>query len=558
MSYIQAKELSVTYPMEEIPALPPLNLDIRKGEKILILGPSGSGKSTLALALQGLIPRTIEAEKTGNVSVDGTAPENWAIAEACRHIGILFQDPDTQFCMETVEDEIIFGMENIGLPVGEMEERLKEVLKITGLEQRRLERLSSLSGGLKQKAAIACLLALDSDTYVLDEPTANLDPQSTEDILQLWIDIADRQNKTLLFIEHKMESILEEIDRVIALRKEGGILAEGPPREIFRRSLPALEEQGVWVPEICREALVREAEGKITWDQLPLNLKEWEAECSRHGIVKTRIENKTPARPAMDTIPILEASGLSFFYDKKQVLRDVCFTLQAGEFAALVGANGAGKSTLAHIISGIHSPSNGTLLRKGKPSETWQPDDIMKQTGFVFQNPEHQFITDTVEEELTYGWRMAGMGPEEWKTELEEMLDLFQLQEKRKANPFSLSQGQKRRLSVATMLTSDQELLVLDEPTFGQDEANTNALMNILKRLHRQGKTILMITHDMELVDQYTENVLLLDQGTIAYEGRTASFFEQTAMLHWASVQAPVSRELRQWRFALERQEAPC
>ncbi|MGY4688702.1 ABC transporter ATP-binding protein [Salibacterium sp. K-3] len=558
MNGIQTKGLTVMYPAEEQTALPPLDLDITPGENILLLGPSGCGKSTLTLALQGLIPRVMDAERTGEILVNGADPQHWETSEACRHVGILFQDPETQFCMETVEDEIIFGMENIGLSIGEIETRLEEVLAITGLEKRRSDRLSSLSGGLKQKAAIACLLALDSEIFLLDEPTANLDPESREDILQLWLDLSERRNKTVLLMEHKMETGLEAIDRVIALQKDGGVLAEGPPRILFRQQSQILEQEGIRIPEVCRYARQVEQEGAVTWDPFPLTLHEWEIQCRQHGWTKIEKPERNIVRPSSFSSPLIEADNLSFSYEEKRILHDISFTLQAGDFTALIGANGAGKSTLARLLTGIEKPGGGTLLRNGVPSSHYRTDDIMKQTGFVFQNPEHQFICDTVEDELTYGWRISGESPESWKTELENMLDLFQLQEKRHANPFSLSQGQKRRLSVATMVTSGQELLILDEPTFGQDEAGTRALMSILQQLHEKGKTILMITHDMELVDQYAETIILLHDGSIAYEGATDPFFEQNQLLQKASVQAPVTRELRRWTAAPERQGTPC
>ncbi|MFD2705805.1 ABC transporter ATP-binding protein [Salibacterium lacus] len=558
MSGASIHGLSITYPADNQPALPPLDLEINTGENILITGPSGCGKSTLALALQGLIPRAIEAEKTGILTVNETEPEHWTIAQACHHVGILFQDPETQFCMETVEDEIIFGMENIGLPAAEINSRLEHALQVTGLKERRSSRLTSLSGGLKQKAAAACLLALAPDMFILDEPTANLDPKSSEDIVSLWIDTAARGSKTLLFIEHNMETGLEHIDRVIALQKEGGVLLDGSPRFLFREKAHVLEQEGIRVPEVCRTARHVEQEGHMTWDLFPLSMNEWETQCAQHGIRKTEepvpnLSQNTPAAP-----PLIEAENLTFSYGAERILENVSFTLHAGEFAALCGSNGAGKSTLAHLLTGLEQPGGGTLFRNGKEARRYKTEEIMKQTGFVFQNPEHQFICDSVEDELTYGWRMAGINPASRRAELEEMLHFFQLQEKRAANPFSLSQGQKRRLSAAVMLAGEQDLLILDEPTFGQDETGTNALMEMLKKWQQRGGTILMITHDMELVDRYAGKVLLLHEKSTAFEGGTDAFFQQNDLLEKASVKVPVSRKLKPWVHSLERQEAPC
>lgn len=559
MNAAAMQSLTITYPAEEHPALQPLDLEINKGENILLLGPSGSGKSTLALALQGLIPRAVEAEMTGELTVHDAAPKHWKITEACRHVGILFQDPETQFCMETVEDEIIFGMENIGLPVGDIKDRLEHVLKITGLKEQRFSRLTTLSGGLKQKTATACLLALDPGMFILDEPTANLDPKSKEDFIQLWINTAARQNKTLLFIEHNMETGLEHIDRVIALRKEGGVLLDGPPHTVFREQAHILEQEGIHVPEVCRTARRMEQEGNITWSPFPLSLHEWETQCMQHGFQKREepFSGLFPHAPAEP--PLIEAENMTFSYGSKRILDNVSFILHAGEFTALCGSNGAGKSTLARLLTGLEDPEGGTLFRNGKDTRHLKTRDILKQTGMVFQNPEHQFICDTVEDELTFGWRAAGLASSSFHKELEKLLDLFQLQEKRHSNPFSLSQGQKRRLSVAVMLTGNQKLLILDEPTFGQDESGTKALMGMLKKWQqKEGGTILMITHDMSLVDQYADKVLLLDNQCTAFEGSTDALFKQTDLLEKASVKVPVSRELRTWVTSLERQETPC
>ncbi|SFE57229.1 ABC transporter ATP-binding protein [Alteribacillus iranensis] len=556
MSIIEATDVSITFGLQKRPSLRHVTFFITKGETVLLLGPSGCGKSTLAHALQGLIPRSVEADVTGTLSVKGEHPATWTPREAIQHVGILFQDPETQFCMLTVEDEILFGLENLGLSREEMEERLERSLAYTGLVDRRHEALNKLSGGLKQKAAIACLLALDPDIFVLDEPTANLDPKSSDDILRLFADIARDPSKTVIFIEHQLDPVLPVIDRVIALSEKEGILAEGSPREIFTNDAVSLQQEGIWLPQVCMKALELEKAGKITWPTLPLSLKEWQAACEKQAIVLSP-STETETVPSVRTdAPIMEAESVCFSYKNQTVLEDVYFSIASGEFTVLVGANGAGKSTLAKVIAGIHSPTHGVLRRNGEDQQRMSRAELFQRTGYVFQQPEHQFVTDTVEEELSYGWKITDTPAAEWQQDVENKLDEFRLQEKRMENPFSLSQGQKRRLSVASMLSPQQDVLILDEPTFGQDEASTVALMKQVKQLHDEGQTIVMITHDMELVARYAEKVLLVEEGTITYEGPIAPFFNDRDRLEKAALKAPLSWELERWERAMNKKNA--
>ncbi|SDH26218.1 energy-coupling factor transport system ATP-binding protein [Alteribacillus persepolensis] len=554
MSYVETKEMSITYPLEQHASLPPVSVGIEKGEKILILGASGCGKSTLALALQGLIPRSIDAKRSGSVTVDGTDPKSWTAKQASSHIGVLFQDPQTQFCMLTVEDEIIFGLENLGLSKEEIKRRLEESLALTNLTDRRHDALQTLSGGLQQKAAFACLLAMDANTLIVDEPTANLDPESSKDLLQCLADVSEQKNKTVLCIEHKLDDVLPIIDRVIALSSSGGVFAQGQPRTFFQQNTSLLQDAGIAIPEVCEMAFKLEQEGLVTWGCFPLTLREWEAECQRLGIQKTN-HMPCPSEVAASSEPILETNALSFSYRKQPVLQHVTFSLHRGQFVALTGANGSGKSTLFQLLSGIYTPAQGDVALHGKSRHDISDSDWMQHIGYVFQNPEHQFICDTVEEELTYGLKMKGTSPAVIASQVDELLETFSLTAKRAANPFSLSQGQKRRLSVATMLTSDQDILLLDEPTFGQDEANTTAMMDLLLALHRRGKTIVMITHDMELVYQYADHILLLHEGTIAYDGPTDAFFENTTLLKQAHLTPPINRELAGWLPSFQKEE---
>lgn len=559
MVSLKINNLTVRYPFQQNDVLKGVNMDIRKGERLLILGPSGGGKSTLALAMNGIIPHSIEAELQGLVLIDGTSPDKLSYSEIGQKVGILFQDPETQFCMLTVEDEILFGLENLKLSKKEMEFRLKKSLETVGLTPWRKSALKELSGGMKQKLGIACLLAMDQEILILDEPTANLDPASTEEIFKLLTRLSDQLNKTLIFIEHKLDELLPCLDRVIVLDKEGRILVDDKPRAVFQDHFHTINKQGIWVPQICKAAKELESEGMI-WGTLPLTLEDFEAGFIHQGVRPLNIEKRPACEVAEEakeaknadsskTIapPLLEAKEVCFSYQKHTVLECVSFSIENGDFVALAGPNGAGKSTLSKLIIKLLTPQKGNLYFEGKPLNKITVNELMQNVGYVFQNPEHQFLCDTVEEELAYGLKKLGWSEEEWKHRVDTLLQIFGLRKQRNNNPFSLSQGQKRRLSVATMLTNDQKLLILDEPTFGQDWVNTESLMMLLKDLNRNGKTIVMITHDMELIARYAGRVLLLHEGNIAYQGDVRSFFDQRNLIEDMSIKTPLSYKIEHW-----------
>lgn len=576
MPSIDINQLSVRYPFERDEVLDNISLNITKGEKVLLLGPSGSGKSTLALALSGIIPRSVEAELTGEVLVDGVEPRIAGIAAMCRKVGILFQDPETQLCMTTVEDEIAFGLENMGLSRTEMESRICDSLALTGLSGHRYANSQQLSGGFKQKLGLACLLAMDQEMLILDEPTANLDPAATDEMFLLLAQLAAQSDKTLLFIEHKLDDLLAYLDRVIVLDDCGRVVADGVARDIFQYELEKLLELGVWAPRLCMAARELEQQGMI-WPVFPLSMAEWEEGLAARGIslkgAMDRTEASLPAARPLPSAnaritstntpipssnvpipsaepPILELIHVTFNYRDSNVLDDISITIAAGEFIALLGANGSGKSTLVQLLVKLLAPSKGTIRFGGRQVDKLSIKELMGQVGFVCQNPEHQFVRDTVEDELAYGLRILGHSDDQLRVRVDELLHRFKLEPYRAQNPFSLSQGQKRRLSVAAALTGEQQLLILDEPTFGQDYQNTVALMTLLQELNQEGKTIVIVTHDMELVKQYASRVLLLHERKLLYQGAPALFFGEEGLLRQAAMKRPLSDMLGLWKMA--------
>ncbi len=496
---LTTRHLTVRYPRTPRPALRDLSLQVAEGETVLLLGPSGGGKSTLALTLAGLIPHDIYAQVQGEVRVGGLNPLTAAPGQVAAQVGLLLQDPEASFATLTVEDELAFGLENLRVPPSQMDARIVRALEAVDMLPYRTRRLDTLSGGEMQRIALAALLAMQPPALILDEPTANLDPRATR---QFFATLARLKGQhTILLIEHKLEACLPLADRVILLDREGGLLAQGEPLPTLKAHLDQVLAAGIWVPPELDP-----------WEQAP------------------------PPKdfpPLKENPPALEVRHLTFAYPQRPpVLRDLSFTLPQGDFVALVGPNGAGKSTLALNLMGLLSPPpTGEVRLFGVPLSRLDAAQRAAQVGYVFQNPEHQFVTDRVWDELAYGPRVRRWPEERIRQVVEDLLVRFHLTEHADRNPFTLSQGQKRRLSVGTMLAVGQRLLILDEPTFGQDRNTAHALMGLLRDLNRQGVTILMITHDMRLVRRYARRVLVLLKGRLAFDGSPEHLFALPELL---------------------------
>jgi energy-coupling factor transporter ATP-binding protein EcfA2 len=530
--FLGCEGVSVQFFDRKTPALQEMSVSIEEKESVLLLGPSGSGKSTLALVLSGIIPRSVEAWMKGTVY----RPER---------VGVMFQDPDAQFCMLTVEDEIAFSLENRMVPPLEMRGKIEALLQEVRLDVPLNRPISQLSGGLKQRLALACLLALEPDVLFFDEPTAQLDPENTrlvlEDIRRL------HGKKTIVLIEHKLDGAMEAVDRVLLFGPQGRLEGEGRPEEVLRDHAEAIKRYGIWTPRLW----------PVTWPQLLASDPHPLAVQLKRQVAKAEQKAQAAAEQALiakEQEPLLAVEDGGLLYrNGLQVWRDVNVKVYPGEWVAVVGANGAGKSTFLKVVGGLQELTEGRVKFKGKELKSYKPKVLYDAIGFVFQNPEHQFIADTVFDEVAFGGKLAGWPPERVQEETEQLLADFRLQELRDKNPFTLSQGQKRRLSVAGMLLKNQELLLLDEPTFGQDAATTEELLMRLLERNRQGTTILMATHDMELVAEYATRVLVFAEGRLFYDGLPHDLFGQPELLRRASLSEPLAYEYK--RRVREREE---
>lgn len=541
MTLIEVRDLSVRYPRAPQKALEHVSFSVEQGETWLLLGPSGSGKSTLGLCLAGLIPHSVPAAMEGQVFIGGRDAAEMSVGTRTAQIGMVFQDPEAQFCMLTVEDEVAFGLENLAVPHEEMAGRIGEALAIVGLGERRRERVDRLSGGQKQRLALACALARRPAILFLDEPTANLDPASRREFFRLLGKLREeRPSLTILLIEHILDDLIDLVDRVLLLAPGGTVFGEGTPGDVLDSQGDVLDQMGIWLPQVTALGHKLRAAG-LPVARLPLTVGEaaiaLESLLVQHTLARPVT---TPSSGQEAHAPMaIQVNELTFGYrGSAEVLHKVSLCIPSGSLFAIVGPNGSGKTTLASHFAYVLRPPAGRVLLLGDDIAGLTTGQITERVGYVFQNPEHQFVEQHVEDELTYSLRVRHRPAAEIEAVASQLLHSFGLEAHRKSNPFALSQGQKRRLSVATMLAVGQRILVLDEPTFGQDRGTARALMDRLCGLHREGVTIVVITHDMQLVADYMERVAVLLGGRIRFVGSTQELFADQALLQEASLRA--------------------
>ncbi|WP_157421716.1 ABC transporter ATP-binding protein [Agromyces sp. Leaf222] len=533
-----------------------VSFEVRAGEVVLLLGPSGCGKSTLALALDGLIPHAVPATLAGTVRVAGLDSAEHTVAELSEHVAMVFQDPDAQVVTGTLLDEVCFGPENQLVPAAEVLERAERALKLVGLWERRADNPDVLSGGGRQRLAVACALALAAPVLVLDEPTANLDPAGIDEVYAVLRDLASERDHAIVLVEHNLDAAVDIVDRVIVLDAAGRLVIDGPAREVLQNRAEQLLELGVWLP-VSTLAAMRLRDAGVVLDPLPLSPSELAAALDAVDVLPTPLlaSADVHAKPRAAAVPSVAGTPVATSVDARQhhaspraepvaarrpairvrdcsvrrggrrgpvVVDGVDLDVASGDFLAIVGTNGAGKTTLLQAIAGVIPSPKGSVDVLGLDPSRADARARARQIGFVFQNPEHQFVAHTVAEELELGLRLQGVDDEARRVEVDRMLTRFDLTEHRDRHPFLLSGGQKRRLSVGTALVAGAPVLALDEPTFGQDRARASELLDILSGLNAEGTTVLVVTHDLQLVADHATHVAVMRDGRLLGVGTTA------------------------------------
>ncbi|AOX45641.1 ABC transporter ATP-binding protein [Microbacterium sp. BH-3-3-3] len=536
---LRMRDVAITHLDAATPTPSALRLDVHPGDVVLLLGPSGSGKSTAALAMNGLIPHAVPATVEGTVSVGGKDAATTPVAELATTVAMVFQDPDAQLVTGTVLDEVAFGPENLRLPVEVVLARTEEALRRVGLWERRHDAPDVLSGGGRQRLAIACALAMGSPLLVLDEPTANLDPRGVDDVYAALRDVVAEGDRAIVLVEHNLDAAMGLVDRVVALDATGRVVADGGVDDVLRDRAEQLHALGVWLPTATLAALrLRRAGYDIT--PLPLTPRELGRALETIAPPATAPAPPHPRRGIGD--PLVQVQGLTISRGRTRVLHGVDLSVGAGEFVAVVGANGAGKTTLVQALAGVLRPPRGTVRIAGLDVRRTDPRTLSRHVGFVFQNPEHQFIATTVFDEIAHGLRRQRLSDNEVRARTEALLQRFGLADKAAMHPFLLSGGQKRRLSVGTALVGGARLLVLDEPTFGQDRARAEELLRLLDDLRDDGTTIIVVTHDMQVVAEHADRVIVVDDGRIAADGPVGNVFDDEDVVRRAGLSTPALR----------------
>jgi energy-coupling factor transport system ATP-binding protein len=516
--FLGCKDLSIRFYNRSEKILSRITLSINKGDKVLILGPSGSGKSTLISALAGIIPEHIEAEVSGEVFLR-------------KDSGVMFQDPDSQFCMLHVDEEIAFSLENRSIPRTDMDKGISDLMDKVGLKVDKKTPIETLSGGMKQRLALACLLALEPEVLFFDEPTAQLDPAGRNEIFDLLNHIAEKTNQTMVIVEHVLDGCIEWMDRIILLNESGSVIGDGKPEEILLNFKNQMIEAGIWLPKLF----------PVKWMEIirntshPLSIK-----LSKMLETKPLVKTKEYGKEDI----FISTENVEIGYGKKAIVRDIDIKIHKGEWISIVGENGSGKSTFLKSLIRLEPIKKGEIYFQDTELKKWSERELYEKAGFVFQNPELQFITDTVFEEVAFGGQQRNWPEEMVHTKTNQLLQEFGLESYQNAHPFTLSLGQKRRLSVATMLLFDQDLLLLDEPTFGQDEKTAKELIQRLKERQDQGTTIVMVTHDMDLVDCYSDQVILFNKGEATYQGTPYGLFSDPNIFRESAIIPPLHYQL--------------
>ena len=524
--YISFNHFTLQYDAQAEATLKDISFDIAKGEKVLILGPSGSGKSTLAQCLNGIIPNIHKGQAKGQVRIDGQDIFKQSIYDKSQSVSTVLQDPDGQFIGLTVAEDLAFALENDCADQSEMKDKVAlwaERLDLTSLLNHRPQ---DLSGGQKQRVSLAGVLIDESPILLFDEPLANLDPKSGQGTIDLIDKIHEEVGATTIIIEHRLEDVLyRPVDRILLVNK-GELLFNGRPDELLSSTL--LLENGIRDPLYL--TVLRQLGFDTTRAQ---NLSQLDAlDLSGLGIPDSVLRDKTEA----STDSILKVEGLSVSYgDNPAVIEDMSFSLKKGERLAIVGKNGAGKSTLAKALCGF-VPSQGQLIYKGRDISQDSIAERSERIGFVLQNPNQMISQTMIFDEVALGLRLRGIEETEVEERVHEVLKTCGLYSFRKWPISALSFGQKKRVTIASILVLKPEIIILDEPTAGQDYKTYTDIMNFLDSLQKQGHTIVMITHDMQLMLEYSDRCLVVVEGKIIADDNPVTILNQKDLLESANL----------------------
>lgn len=506
---IEFKDFSFQYFSQAEPTLHDINLTIYEGEKVLLVGPSGSGKSTLGNCLNGLIPFAYKGEIKGSLKISGKETKDMNIFELSKKVGTVLQDADGQFIGLTVGEDVAFALENDCVEQEQMKAQVQKVAEIVDMGKLLKSSPFELSGGQKQRVSFAGVMVDDVDILLFDEPLANLDPATGKTAIDLIDRVWKNSRKTVVIVEHRLEDVLyRDVDRIIVV-SDGRIAADMSPDELM--SADILSKLGIREP--LHVTAMKYAGIQVTPDMHAGRLATLDIEKVKEPLLKWNLE-QTKKEPKAERPVILEAEHLSFQYTKKRkILQEVSFQIHEGEMVSIVGTNGAGKSTLAKVICGFVTEDEGRILYKGQDLKGQTIKERSHLIGFVMQNPNQMICKPMIYDEVALGLRIRGVAEEEIEPKVDKALQICGLAPFKKWPVSALSFGQKKRVTIASMLALDPKVLILDEPTAGQDYHHYTEIMEFLKKLNEEGVTIIMITHDMHLMLEYTPHAIVISDG---------------------------------------------
>lgn len=531
---IEFKELGFQYRAQANPTLYNINLKVEKGEKILIAGPSGCGKSTMASLINGLIPFSYKGTITGSLLINGIESRKMSLFDISHIVGTVLQDSDAQFVGMTVAEDLAFALENDCIPQDRMKNRVHEVAKTLNLNSVLLHAPSELSGGQKQRVSVGGVMVSDVDLFLFDEPLANLDPKTGKQAIELIDELQKSTGAAVIIIEHRIEDVLHRpVDRVV-LMNEGRIVSDTSPDELL--SSKRLAECGVREPLYL--TALKYAGVDIDPSIHPSRLESLAlSDQHKEKVKQFFIANKKP-KEAHPFEKLLEVKDLSFTYEKtnQKTLSDISVSIGKGEMIAIVGTNGAGKSTFSKVICGMETQDSGEILFGGSDFTALSIKERAEHVGYVMQNPNQMISNIMIFDEVAMGLRLRGVPEDEVKTRVEKALEICGLYKMRNWPISALSYGQKKRVTICSILVLEPDMMILDEPTAGQDYRNYTRIMEFLKSLNERGITIVMITHDMHLMLEYADRSIVFSDGRIIADMSCAEVLTDTDIVDRASL----------------------
>ncbi|ELV8718991.1 ABC transporter ATP-binding protein [Vibrio vulnificus] len=530
---IEFSNFSFRYESLDKPTLRNINLRIEKGEKIVIIGPSGSGKSTLGQCLNGLIPHAIKGEVSGSLTINGQETATFAMHQFTEQVGTVLQDTDSQFVGLSIGEDIAFALENQLTSNIEMYSLVKATAKMVDLEQMLQRSPHDLSGGQKQRVSLAGILVDDVDILLFDEPLAALDPKTGKRTIEIIDELHRKTGKTVVIIEHRLEDVLHRhVDRII-LMEGGEIMADTTPDELL--ASPLLAQYGIREPLYL--TALKSAGCHLALDDHPSSLSELPLANYQH-VMADWFHQANTTNNHIRSETLLDVRNLTYSYDgEKNALEGVSFNVQRGEFVSILGKNGSGKSTITKLIMGVIEPDNGTMYLNGQDLSELTIFERSQKVGVVMQNPNHMISHHMIFDEVAFGLRNRGWDEQQVNDKVLEVLELCGLSKYRHWPIEALSYGQKKRVTIASILALEPELLILDEPTAGQDYRNYTSMLSFIEKLNRElGITVVIISHDMHLVLEYTTRSIVIADSQLVADAPMTDVFSNPALLDRANL----------------------